>query len=292
MRSTVLIGTMATLASALWQGKPAWADGTSMPGTRPLGTGGALRGSATGDAGPMLNPSGISLMRAYVVEGAYQYSGRDSGNGAHVSVVDSTSSFNLGGALSYTFFSAKPQGSNQTVHLGGASLSFPFSDLIFVGASAKYLYWSSTQTDGTRSTTRGFILDAGLTIRPIPIVSLGVTGYNLTNRDNPFAPQAVGGGLSVTVFPGLSLLFDSVLERASGRSNPYYIMGGAEYLTRTFAVRLGGGRDGLYRASYVSGGVSAVSTVGTLEFALRQDISGDHKATFVGVSARLFVFSS
>jgi hypothetical protein len=240
----------------------------------------------------MLNPSGISLMRSYVVEGSYQYSSRDSGNGAHVSAVDSTSGFNLGGALSYTFFTAKPQGGTQTAHLGGASLSFPFSDLIFVGASAKYLYWSSTQADGTSMTRRGFILDAGLTIRPLPIFSLGVVGYNLTNRDNSLVPQAVGGGVSLSLFPGLSLLLDSVLERASGRSNPYYIMGGAEYMSRTMAVRFGGGRDGLYRSGYLSGGVSAVSTIGALELALRQDISGIRKGTFVGVSVRLFVFSS
>jgi hypothetical protein len=55
------------------------------------------------------------------------------------------------------------------------------------------------------------------------------------------------------------------------------------------AARLGGGWDGLNKNGYLSGGVSAVSTVGALDVSMRQDISGERKGTFVGVAARLFV---
>jgi len=282
---------MAPLALVLWASAPAWADGAAQPGTRPLGTGGALRAAATGDAGPMLNPSGISLMRAYVAEGAYQYGSRDSAHDLHVSIVDSTSGFNLGGALSYTFHTASPPGASQTGHLGGASLSFPIGDIVFLGASAKYLYLSTDTNDAT-NTTKGFIFDAGLTVRPLPLFSVGVVGYNLANRANSLDPQAVGGGVCVNVIPGLSLVLDSVFERVYGdptRSQAYYIMGGGEYLVRTVALRLGGGRDGLSENGYLSGGVSLASSAGALDLALREDIAGDRKGTYVGVSARLFV---
>jgi hypothetical protein len=277
---------------ALGWGNLAWADGTVMPGTRSLGVGGAFRGAATGDSGPMLNPSGISLIRAYVAEGAYQYGSKDSSNGAHVSVVDSTSAFNMGGALTYTFQDSKPKnGASQTTHLVGGSLCFPLGDVVFLGGSAKYLYWKYDDLN-IEQKTKGFILDAGLTIRPIPLFSLGLVGYNLTNRENNFVPLGFGGGISVNLVSGLSLLFDSVYERVYGdptRDKTYWIMGGAEYNTQTLAFRLGGGRDGVSRNGYMSGGASLVSQVGALEVAVRQDVSGDRKSTFVGVSGRLFV---
>jgi hypothetical protein len=250
-----------------------------------------MRAAAAGDAGPMLNPSGISLVRAYTAEGNYQYGSRDSTHDAHVSLVDSTSGFNLGGALFYTFHSASPSGASQTGHLGGASLSFPLGDVVFLGGTAKYLHLS-TEASGTTDTKKGFTFDAGLTFRPAQFLALAVVGYNLTNPETSFAPQALGGGVSLSLVPGLLLVMDSVLERVSGdptRSKAYYIMGGGEYLAKTLAARLGGGRDGLKQNGYLSGGVSFVSGIGALDVSMRQDISGDRKGTFVGVSARLFV---
>lgn len=281
-----------TLLTLGW-GTPAWADGTVMPGTRSLGAGGALRGAASGDSGPMLNPSGISLLRAYVVDGAYQYGSSDSSQGAHVAVIDSTSAFNIGGALTYTFQHAKPgKDVNQTTHLFGGSLSFPLGDIVFLGGSAKYLQYK--YDDPSRlDKSKGFIFDAGLTIRPIPFFSLGFVGYNLSNRENNFIPLGFGGGLSVNVIPGaLSLLLDGVYERVyrdPTREKTYWIMGGAEFNSQIMSFRLGGGRDGVSRNGYLSGGVSFVSEIGAVEVAVRQDVSGDHKSTFIGAGGRLFV---
>jgi hypothetical protein len=147
-------------------------------------------------------------------------------------------------------------------------------------------------------TRKGFTFDAGVTIRPLQYLALAVVGYNLTNPGISFAPQALGGGVSLSLVPGLLLLFDSVMERGykdpTAPQNPspskaYYMMGGGEYMAKTVALRLGGGRDGLNKNGYLSGGLSAVSTIGALDLSLRQDVSGDRKGTFVGVAARLFV---
>ena len=288
MRSTAIMAATASLALGVWPSALAWADGTALPGTRALGAGGTMRAAATGDAGPMLNPSGMSLVRAYTAEGAYQYGSRDSTHDGHVSVVDSTSGLNLGGALFYTYHAASPGGVGQTGQMGGASLSFPLGDVLFIGVTGKYLHYS---------TTKGFTVDAGLTLRPMQFLSLAAVGYNLTNPGGSAAPQAVGGGACLSLLPGLLLLADSVLERVhkdaanpqETRSSVYYVMGGGEYQIKTLAVRLGGGSDGLHQSGYLSGGFSFVSGIGALDLSLRQDISGDRKGTFVGVSARLFV---
>ena len=256
-----------------------------------------MRAAATGDVGPMLNPSGISLMRSYSAESAYAYGSRDSTHDLRVSVVDSTSGLNMGGALFYTYHKASPAGSSQSGQLGGGSVSFPLGDVVFLGGTAKYMDFS-TAGNGCTFTKKGFTFDAGVTVRPMQYLALAVVGYNLTNPGISFAPPALGGGVSLSAIPGLLLLFDSVLEwghkdptapQSAPPGKAYYVMGGGEYLGKSIAARLGGGRDGLNKNGYLSGGVSAVSTVGALDVSMRQDISGERKGTFVGVAARLFV---
>ena len=291
MISRILATLLACVTCALAFARPAAADGIAFPSPRPLGTGGAMRAIATGDAGPQLNPSGISLLRAYLLEGSYQYGSAANSHDARISAVDSTSAFNLGGALYYTYHRDSPSdGVNQTGHLFGGSLSFPLLDKIFLGGSAKYVHF----TDATSTTHTGFTFDAGLTVRPIPQVSIGAVGYNLLDRNTPWAPRALGGGVAVLPMPMLILVFDSVLEKVydnSGRDKVMYYMGGGEIsFAASAALRAGGGRDGLAKNGYVSGGFSLLSAdIGALDVGLRQDVSGAKKATIVGVSARLFV---
>jgi hypothetical protein len=269
----------------------AQAEGMLFPGTRPLGTGGAMRAAATGDAGPMLNPSGISLMRAYSVETAYQYGNTLGSHDARISAVDSTSGFNLGGAFYYAYHHASPGGGlSQSGHVGGSSLSVPILDKVFLGANLKYVRF----VDVAEVKHSGFTVDAGVTVRLIPQISLGGVAYNLRDLDTAWVPRGFGGGVAVLPLPGLLLVFDVVSTRVYGdpeRDQALSLLGGGEFsLGSTAGIRAGGGRDGLGRHGYVTAGVTLLSAaVGAMDFGLRQDISGSDKATIVGVSARLFV---
>jgi hypothetical protein len=249
-----------------------------------------MRAVATGDAGPQLNPSGISLLRAYFLEGSYQYGSTAGSHDARISAVDSTSGYNIGGAVYYTYHRDTVDGANETGHLLGGSLSFPLQDKIFLGGSAKYVHF----TDLTGNIHTGFTFDAGLTLRLIPQVSIGAVGYNLLDRATPWAPRAVGGGVALMPMSSLLFVFDSVWEKVyddSTRDHVMYYMGGGELsFSSAAAVRAGGGRDGMNKTTYVSVGVSLISAeIGALDFGLRQDVSGERKATIFGVSARLFV---
>jgi hypothetical protein len=282
-----LVGVTCTVAFA----QPAFADGILFPTPRPLGTGGAMRAVATGDAGPQLNPSGISLLRSYLLEGSYQYGSSAGSHDARISAVDSTSGFNIGGALYYTYHRDSPSdGVNRTGHLFGGSLSFPLLDKIFLGGSAKYVRF----TDETDTNHKGFTFDAGLTVRPIPQLSIGAVGYNLLDRETQWAPRAVGGGIAVLPSPMLLFVFDTVMEKFYGnstRDKVMYYMGGGEFSFATsIAVRAGGGHDGMSGNAYVSAGVSTLSAdIGALDLGLRQDVSGQKKVTVLGISARIFV---
>jgi hypothetical protein len=267
---------------------PALADGLLFPGTRPLGAGGAMRALATGDAGPQLNPSGISLIRTYQLEGAYQYGKTAGSQDARVSAVDSTSGLNLGGALSYAYHRVSSNGVTETGHLIGGSLSFPFADKVFVGGTAKYLYSAGTDHHS------GLTYDAGLTVRPISLLSFGVAGYNLRDTGLAWMPRGIGGGVALIPIPTLLFVVDTVFEKVIGdplRDNTTHYMGGAEFsFASSAAIRAGGGWNGLSKNSYLSAGVTALSAeLGALDAGLRQDVSGEGKTTMVGISARLFV---
>jgi hypothetical protein len=250
-----------------------------------------MRAMATGDAGPQLNPSGISLMRAYLLEGSYQYGSAQSSQDARISAVDSTSGFNVGGALYYAYHRDSPSdGVTRIGHLFGGSLSFPLLDKIYFGGSVKYVRY----TDETGTNHKGYTFDAGLTVRPVPQLSIGAVGYNLLDRETRWAPRAVGGGIALLPMPNLILVFDSVLEKVydnSGRDKVMYYMGGGEFsFAASIAIRAGGGRDGMTKNTYVSAGFSTLSAdIGALDIGLRQDVSGEKKATIFGVSARIFV---
>jgi len=285
------LALVAALAATLALAESARAEGLLFPGARPLGAGGAMRGVATGDAGPMLNPSGISLMRAYTVEAGYQY-GRELGShDARVSAVDSTSGLNLGGALFYGYHRAAPaSGVSESGHLVGGSLSFPLLDKLYLGGNVKYLHFSDV-ADVTHS---GFTFDAGLTVRLVPQVSVGAVAYNLRDLDTPWVAPGFGGGVAVLPFPALILAFDVVATKRYGDASSNYAwsyMGGGEFsLGSTAGLRAGGGRDGLTETGYATVGATALSAqLGALDVGVRQDVSGDAKSTIVGVSARLFV---
>ncbi len=285
---------LAALTALLGLPGSAGADGTQFPGTRPLGTGGAMRAMATGDAGPMLNPSGMSLVRAYIVDGTYQYGRKAGSHDAHVSAVDSTSAFNLGGALYYTYHYDDPgAGFKDHGHILGGSLSFPFGDVVYIGGTIKYLRLTSETPLTEEETTKDISFDVGLTVRAGRVASIGLVGYNLNDPGTQAEPLAFGGGVAVAAIPSLVVVADAVLQKIYGdpaRSKAVYVMGGAEWeAVKTLAVRLGGGRDGLSENGYISGGVSMIAEIGALDFSFRQDVSGSVKETYLGFSGRLFV---
>jgi hypothetical protein len=271
-----------------------------LPGTRALGVGGALRGAATGDTALTLNPSGMSLMRAYVIEGAYahdQIGGGDS-NVGRASIVDSTSGFNIAGGLYYNYLSEKTAGGLQrSGHEGGVALSLPLGEHLFVGGTLKYfrLHHGGTLPPNAPSAIKGLTFDAGLTIKPVGAVSLGIVGQNLVDLHTDRAPRTLGGGIAVGATTDLLFALDAVLDFTTrrdtgGTGRIWHVMGGGELLLdKRFALRAGGGRRGTTNAGYLSAGASYIAQIGAIDFGFQRDLGGSPKETFIGASARLFL---
>ena len=271
-----------------------------------LGMGGAARAWATGDEGPLLNPSGMSLTKSYTLTGAYEYASRLSDQFIHASVVDSTAPINLAGGLYYTYHAQNPssgpglvQAESGSGHEGGLALSYPFGPYVSVGATVKYFKLLGGEASAGHG--GGVTFDVGATIRPTQIISIGVVGTNLRDLGTSEATQAIGYGVALLPIPALLVAADGLTrftaDGQTGRKGTS-LMGGAAYtIAGKLAVRVGGGYDAATGNGYLTAGASIVSEIGAIDAGLRQDVTqavivaggGPERETVVGVSLRLFI---
>jgi hypothetical protein len=263
-------------------------------GSRGLAMGQAGRADARGDQGPLWNPAGMSLARLYTVDGEYGFITRGGGHAARLSVVDSTSAFKLAGGLFYGYRTASPAGLPKlTGHEAGIALSYPFADRVLIGVTAKYLNLSGGVEPDGKPDHSGFTADAGITVRAGSMVTIGFAGYNLRELSTVQAPRSLGYGVAVQPTPDLTLVADGYHDFTTTdplRGTTTTVSGGAEYvLQRRIVFRVGGGRDGGREHGFLTGGLAALSELGSLDFGVRQDVSGDAKLTFIAAGVRLFV---
>lgn len=263
-------------------------------GTRPLAMSSAGRAWAVGDAGPLLNPAGMSLVKAYTLEGSYVYGSAAGGaNYVHGSVVDSTSDLNLAGGLSYTYLADSPGGVDGTAHEGIAALSLPIGELVTLGTSLRYVYATGSERRGGASS--GFTLDLGSTVRPVPKLSLALVGANLANIVQD-GGRTLGYGAAYLAIPELLFVLDGSSRIGSGfvGHGRTSILGGAELtLVDRVAFRAGIGYDGPLGTVRGSAGASALSEIGAVDVGFQGDLTTSDfsptRAYVVGVSLRLFV---
>ena len=274
------------------------------PGIRPLGMGGASRAWAVGDAGPLLNPSGMSLLKNYTVEGDYAYGRLLSESVLHASIVDGTSTYNLGGGVYYTYHLVSPSGGpSGHSHDAGFALSLPFGEIVALGATVKYLRFEGDDA-GAGDHTGGVTFDLGTTVRPGKGFSLALVGNNLVDLQNGEAPRGIAYGAAFIPIPSLLFALDGrtnlTADNKTGRKGTSVMAGGELTLLAKLGVRLGGGYDASTGNGYLSAGLSGLSEVGAFDAGLRQDVfqqslasGGDApRETIVGVSLRLFVPAS
>ena len=264
--------------------------------------GGASRAWAVGDEGPLLNPSGMSLTKAYTIDGTYGYASRLSDQFLHASIVDSTSPFNLAGGLYYTYHSSSPSGGlTAHGHEGGLALSFPFGPFVSIGATLKY--FKLEDADVFNGHDGGLTFDVGATIRPTEIVSLGLVGTNLRDLGTSQATQAIGYGVALIPLTNMLVVADGLTrfspDNQTGRKGTS-LMGGAGYtFLGKLAVRAGGGYDASTGNGYLTFGLSGISEIGAFDGGVRQDLTrsmlasgAEVRETVLQVSLRLFIPAS
>jgi hypothetical protein len=273
----------------------AWAM-DDFSGTRAIGMGETGRGYAVGDSGPLLNPSGMSIVKNFqVLEATYAYASRLHGHTLHAAMVDNTSGFGIAGGLYYTYRASEPGGGvTGHGHEGGLALSVPIANRVMLGGTVKY--FSLSGLDAPDDHTGGVTFDVGGTIMLLPKVSVAVVGTNLRDLHNSNATQGVGYGVALIPIADLVLAADGFTsltpDNQTGRKGTGFMVGGDLTLGGKFDIRLGGGFDAATNNGYGAAGLSSASEVGAIDAGIRQDLfigEGSRRATVVGVSLRLFI---
>ena len=285
-------------------GAPAAAE-EDLSGSRSLGMGGTLRAAPSADAAVLLNPAGMSLGKAYHVNAMYGYRASDAGSLVNVSIVDSYTA-RVAAGLSYSFLHSTPTttlplvGSSLSLqntwntHEAALALSYPLGKVFYLGFTSKYVYQTVEQPENTpeeakRGGVNGFTMDVGGILRPIPALSLAVTGQNLVGLDKFTYPRLMGLGISYALGTKFLAEFDSVLNFSTAEKvKASYHVGGELFLGNAYAIRAGYQYDSLREANYVSGGLGLVSSKIAVDFGLRQMLTGGADTT-IAFALRLFL---
>jgi hypothetical protein len=305
MRAAIRVRVVAAVALALvvafvlgFEGHARAFD--DFEGTRSVGMGGSGRAWALADSAVLLNPSGMSLAKAYNVEASYAYGSRLREQFLHASVVDSTSATNLAGGLYYTYRFDKTTGlASGHGHEVGGALSLPIGTSVALGATLKWfrLVGADNGPAAPGATWDGFTTDVGATVRPDPTLSFAVVGANLVDKHRGQVPRMVTYGAAYLPIPEIVLALDGVTsftrDDVTGTRGTGFRAGIEGALAQRVALRAGGGTDPVAGMGYLAAGFSAVSEIGALDLGVRGDLfqyrTGGTRNLFLGVSLRLFV---
>ncbi|HLV61007.1 MAG TPA: hypothetical protein VKY51_06340 [Fredinandcohnia sp.] len=273
----VFVAAVASASPALGFAPPQMGD---LFGTRSLGMGNAFRAVGTSNEALYFNPAGVVVTRRYQVDGHYGFSPGDRMTLWNASIVDSKTA-NVGVGIGYSHLSGMGgplETSGSLVHFG---LGVPLSSRVAMGVNFKYLGFS--RPEDTNSVTA----DAGLIVRPLPILSLGVVGYNLIDVASDLAPMRVGGGISVGNDTLLRLSFDAVfaLEEGDPLGTTYHA--GAEYFfDGVLPIRIGAERREGEDRNFLTAGIGLVSPMAALEAGFAQGVGGGGRS-----DERIFSFA-
>jgi hypothetical protein len=241
----------------------AWAQ-YDFVGVRALGQGEAMRATATGAEGPLLNPSGMSLLKQYTIEAMYGINIENVGHHVNVSLVDSVTS-RVAAGLFYSFIYAQPKVAfnwaggfqpttqlTRTGHAAGLSLSVPLGDKFILGATAKYLHFDTTAplpnavpNTLTFDSVNGVTFDIGLTLRLGEKFRIAAVGYNLWDHGSRESPLSLGLAVGINPIPQLTINFDAVINFTGFQTFAVDPMTGKISLTNRITGRLGPGLEWL-----------------------------------------------
>jgi hypothetical protein len=275
-------------------------------GPRALGMADALRAAAAGPAGLYLNPAGIALTKAYIVESSYLYGSRDGYHGGNIALTDSSTSL-LSAGVFFSYIHADPAFGGRTAerrgYEAGVALAAMLSDQVALGVTGRFVDLSLTLPgDGTAAVppvtlvdySRELNIDVGGVWRVGPKVSLAAVGYNLTSSA-PAAgtptlyPRSLGLGLSFGPSERMLVGADVVLDFQSVPDSTRARFGaGVEYMFEVVAVRAGYGYRELDESHALTAGLSYVSEQMALDLGLRQQVNDDTPTLFTA-GVRLFL---
>lgn len=265
--------------------------------TRGMALGTGARAAAASTQAQAENPANLVVGGLYHMETFLGYQPTFKRVGWGAAVVDSMTSRLAAGASARGIFGDNAAGDN-----GGweakLGLAFPFSDMISVGLSGRYMRYtlSDPKAFPEREPEEGeepdrtykikkFTMDASMTLRPIAGLAISALAYNLVDTKSPLAPMMVGGAVSLGVSSGLSLGGDVLVDLNTHKAfdgAKLVTGGGVEYLAQGVApLRVGYLYDQGRSQHGITGGIGFVDQRVGVHLSLRQIVAGGKETTLM-----------
>jgi hypothetical protein len=263
-----------------------------------LGTG--ARATAASTQAQADNPANLPIGQLYQVESSLAYDPTFKRFSFNASVVDSMTSRLAAGVSARTLLGNGEAGKNSGWE-GRIGLGFPVIEQLSVGIGMRYANMkiadhravperpreTPEMEPDRRFRLKGFTMDAALTLRPIPGLSIAGLAYNIIDKKSLLAPMMVGGSAgfsSGSLTLGGDVLVD--LNKHKQFDGPKLLVGGGlEFLAGgAIPLRVGYQYDAARAQSAVTGGLGFVDARFGLLASLRQTVNqGSETSLFFAV---------
>lgn len=239
-----------------------------------LSMAGAYRAVANTTGAVVYNPAGVALMKGKMMaSGDYAHQGEVSSHLYGVSVVDAQTSPTISYGLSFHRYSPTIAGVTGNVNQTVISAAYTLGTFLQFGISGKG-YWVSLDSPILQG-PRGLDMDLGAIIRPLPILSFGVTGYNLARGGSiEEFPMMLGFGGALMLSQHATFAFDIVNNfntPSTGKTN--YHMGADIRAADSLRLRGGFAFDNVAHNNYYSVGGALVGPMAELIFTFSQRLA-------------------
>ncbi len=252
--------------------------------------GGALRAFSNSTESLFENPANMAVTRVYHIAAIAQIWPEAARQSYGAAIVDSiVSSSHLAGGLSATWTSQDPDGVDRTALDVRFALAYPFSDHVFLGATARYLSLKQSGSPlGTydlspsiaagglsgKPIVQNLSFDAGLTIKPVQEVALSVVGYNLGDNGQGFMPLMLGGGAGFGT-QDFTIEADLLGDFTTyGTTKTRAMLGGEYLLADHFPIRAGYRYDQGQQSHTIAGGLGYIDNAYSVEVGFEHNVVG------------------
>lgn len=254
-----------------------------------LGTG--VRASAVSSAALLYNAASMPLARSYHIEGTGTYEPQAGRIGVMAAATDSMLNEHFAAGLAVRgIFSDGEQG--YSGFDGRLGLAVPIADVVGIGLAGRYVSLSNEAVPAGMSDTapNGFTMDASLRVTLAERIHIAGLVYNFIDLHSPLAPVTVGGSASFQLMDSFTAGADVLFDTSTYDSAKAQVGGGIEYLASgAIPIRAGYFYDAGLNVHAVSGGLGYVSRLIGIDFAIRQQVTGD-KDTYLITTLRYFVY--
>ncbi|MDX2015048.1 MAG: hypothetical protein SFW67_32945 [Myxococcaceae bacterium] len=211
------------------------------------------------------NPAALSAFKRYQMEASGAWDIPNGMGFATVGLADSTGPLAMGLSYHFATFGGLER---RWGHITTVALSYAIADWIHLAVAGRHHVLIGA------SNTNSVTMNAGLVIKPVPFISIGVSGHNLINNFNRDITRFFVASVSAMFFNQLSPCFDLRAD-FNGPQARFAYHGGLEWLiAMTVPVRLGYQYDGIMNHHYVSGGVGWFVQGSGIDLAYRHELGG------------------